>query len=126
MTLYIKNTLEAVEFYSKAFGLSIGYSEKHPDGTYMHAELQKDGVFKFAVSEHDNTELVSAMHEFARKRIYPTTNCGFKFDSEDNLRAAYDMLAAEGVVCRPLEPLPWSPLSADVLDKYGVYWYIHM
>lgn len=126
MTLYIKNTLEAVEFYSQAFGLSIGYNEKHPDGTYMHAELQKDGVFKFAVSEHNNTELVSALHEFAQKRIFPTTNCGFKFDSEDKLRAAYDMLAAEGVVCRSLEPLPWSPLSADVLDKYGVYWYIHM
>ena len=43
MTLYIKNTLKAVEFYSKAFGLSLGYNEKHPDGTYMHAELQKDG-----------------------------------------------------------------------------------
>ena len=126
MTLYINNTLEAVEFYSKTFGLSVGYSEKHLDGTYMHAELQKDGVFKFAVSEHNNTVLVSALHEFAKKGIFPTTNCGFKFDSEDKLRTAYDILAAEGVVCRPPESLPWCPLSADILDKYGVYWYIHM
>ena len=48
MTLYINHTLEAVEFYQEAFGLSLGYNEKFPDGTYMHAELQKNGVNVFA------------------------------------------------------------------------------
>lgn len=41
MTLYINHTLAAVEFYQEAFGLSLGYNEKFPNGTYMHAELQK-------------------------------------------------------------------------------------
>ena len=49
MTLYINHTLEAVELYHEAFGLSLGYNEKFPDGTYMHAELQKNGVNVFAV-----------------------------------------------------------------------------
>ena len=42
-TLYIKDTKEAVVFYQEAFGMTLGYNVKNPDGTYMHAELQKDG-----------------------------------------------------------------------------------
>lgn len=126
MTLYIKNTVEAVEFYKNAFGLSLGYHEKFPDGTYMHAELQKDGKNVFAVSESPNDELVAAMHDLAKKKISPTTSCGIHFDTEDEINKAYSMLRMEGVVRRPLGPLPWSICSADILDKYGVYWYIYM
>ena len=126
MTLYISNTLEAVEFYKKAFGLSLGYNEKFSDGTYMHAELQKNGQSVFAVSESKNNELVSVMHELAKGEISPTTSIGLKFDTEDEIKLAYDILISEGVVRRPLGPLPWSVCSADVLDKYGVYWYIYM
>ncbi len=70
MTLYINNTLEAVKFYQEAFGLSLGYNEKFPDGTYMHAELTKNEVQVFAVSESKNNALVSAMHEFACWILY--------------------------------------------------------
>ncbi|MBM6667985.1 VOC family protein [Lacrimispora saccharolytica] len=126
MTLYINHTLEAVEFYQEAFGLSLGYNEKFPDGTYMHAELQKNGVNVFAVSESKNNALVSAVHEFAKRGVSPTTSIGLKFDTEDEIKRAYDMLITEGVVCRPLGPLPWSVCSADVLDKYGVYWYLYI
>lgn len=126
MTLYINNTLEAVEFYREVFGLSLGYNVKFPDGTYMHAELQKNGVIVFAVSETKNSELVSVMHDFLKKGVSPTTNIGLKFDTEEEIERAYNMLVAEGVVRRPLGPLPWSVCSADVLDKYGVYWYIYM
>ena len=126
LTLYINNTLEAVEFYQEAFGLSLGYNEKFPDGTYMHAELQKNGVNVFAVSESQNNVLVSAMRKFAKNEVSPTTSVGLKFDTEDEIKLAYNMLVAEGVIRRPLGPLPWSVCSADVLDKYGVYWYIYM
>lgn len=126
MTLYIKNTLEAVKFYQEAFGLSLGYHEKIPDGTYMHAELQKNGENVFVVSESQNNALVSVLHEFAQNKVPPTTSIGFQFETEDEIKRAYDMLTAVGVVCRPLGALPWSVCSADVLDKYGVYWYIYM
>lgn len=126
MTLYIDNTLEAVNFYQEAFGLSLGCNEKFPDGTYMHAELQKNGMNVFAVSESKNKALVFALHEFAKREVSPTTSVGLKFDTEDEIKLAYHMLTTEGTVCRPLGPLPWSVCSADVLDKYGVYWYIYM
>ncbi|WP_167957990.1 VOC family protein [Anaerosporobacter faecicola] len=126
MTLYIKNTVEAVDFYMKSFGLSLGYHEKFPNGTYMHAELQKDGKTIFAVSESSNDELVENMKQLAKNNFSPTTSCGINFNSEDEIINAYNMLKEEGIVCRPIGPLPWSVCSADVLDKYGVYWYIYM
>lgn len=89
-------------------------------------ELQKNGQTMFAVSECKNAELVVAMYEMAKKEIFPTTSCGISFDTKAEIEYAYNMLSEGGVVRRTLGPLPWSVCSADVLDKYGVYWYIYM
>lgn len=123
-TLYIKNTIEAVEFYKEAFGMTLGYNEKFPDGTYLHAELQKNGQTIFAVSEHKNDELIAAMHRLASEKLWPTMSYGINFDTEEEVRKAYEALSKEGTILRPIGSLPWSACSADVLDKYGVYWYI--
>lgn len=40
-TLYIKNTIEAVEFYKEAFGMTLGYNEKFPDGTPIYMQNYK-------------------------------------------------------------------------------------
>ena len=40
-TLYIKNSIEAVEIYKQAFGMTLGNYEKYPDGTFMHAPMLK-------------------------------------------------------------------------------------
>ena len=58
------------------------------------------------------------------KKARPTTNLGVDFETEEELRKVYSMLSDGGCVIAPLAPLPWSPLAADVVDKYGVYWYI--
>lgn len=126
MTLYINHTLEAVEFYQKAFGLTLGYHEKFPDGTYLHAELQRDGKTIFAVCDTKSGEVADALHELAEKGQFPISNMGLDFDTEDEVERAYNMLKEEGVVRRPLGPLPWNPYNADVVDKYGVYWYLHI
>jgi PhnB protein len=119
-TLYISNSTEAVTFYQEAFGLTLGYNEKNPDGSYLHAALYKDGTEIFAVSESCNKEFVETMLNTS----WPTMSYGINFDSEEEIRKAYAFLADGGHVLRPLGPLPWSPCSADVVDKYGIYWYI--
>lgn len=126
MTLYINHTLEAVDFYREVFGLSLGYHVKFPDGTYLHAELQKDGANVFAVSEAPNGALAEALRAFAQSGTPPTTSIGLRFDTREEIERAYHCLGKEGVVVRPLGPLPWSVCSADVLDKYGIYWYIYL
>lgn len=125
-TLYIKNTMEAVEFYKEAFGLNLGYFEKFPDGTYIHAVLCKDGEEMFAVSESHNESLVEIMLKSDLKQSRPTMSYSLDFSSEDEIKKAYEMLAAEGTVLLPLGPLPWSACAAEVVDKYGVYWYISL
>ena len=50
-TLYLQNSIEAVQFYCNAFNMVIGYYAMHDNGTYLHAELEKDGNSIFAVSE---------------------------------------------------------------------------
>lgn len=123
-TLYIKNTVEAVAFYTEAFGLTLGYHEKFPDGTFMHAALLRDGQEIFAVSESHNDAFVDMMLASSLKASRPTMSYGINFDSEDEVKRAYEMLKKDGTVLLPLGSLPWSSCCADVVDKYGVYWYI--
>lgn len=121
-TLYVKNSADAVEFYCDAFGMTLGYNARHDDGTFLHAELLKDGKTIFAVSENSDDEIRRAM--LASK--WPTMSYGINFESDDELKHAYQMLAEGGHVLREMGPLPWTPCSADVVDKFGVYWYIYV
>ncbi len=125
-TLYIKNTIEAVEFYKEAFGMTLGYNEKFPDGTFMHAALFRDGQEIFAISESRNDPLVKIMLTSTLKESRPTMSYGINFDNEDEVKKAYSMLEKDGKVLLPLGSLPWSSCCADVVDKYGVYWYIYL
>jgi len=121
-TLYLRNSCEAVDFYLKAFGMSLGYNVKNPDGTFLHAELLKGGNSIFAVGESTDEEIGQVM----LSTQWPTMSYGINFDSDDELDFAYSMLCDGGHVLRPMGSLPWTPRSADVVDKFGVYWYIYV
>lgn len=51
-------------------------------------------------------------------------NFGIVLDDEEAVREAYKILSEDAVMCTPLRILPWSDLSADVVDRFGVYWYL--
>lgn len=121
-TLYVKHNAEAVEFYCDAFGMTLGYNARNDDGTFLHAELLKGEKSIFAVSENNDDEIRRSM--LASER--PTMSYGINFDSDDELKHAYKNLAEGGHVLREMGSLSWSPCSADVVDKYGVYWYIYV
>jgi uncharacterized glyoxalase superfamily protein PhnB len=121
-TFYVKNSVEAVKFYMDAFGMTLGYHAYYDDGTFLHAELEKKGVSIFAVSENEDEAIARAM--LAAKQ--PTMSCGINFETDDELKHAYESLCAGGHILREIGPLPWSPLSADVVDKFGVCWYIYV
>ncbi len=123
-TLYIRNTAEAVDFYREAFGLSLGYHEKNADGSYLHASLEKDGQEVFAVSECENEPFVRMMLSSDLKTARPTMSYGLTFDTADGVRKAFSALSASGTVMLPLGKLPWSDCCAEVVDRYGVYWYL--
>ena len=123
-TLYIRNTPKAVPFYMNAFGLTLGYSEAFPDGTYLHAALMKDGEEIFSVSESRNDAFVRMMLSSSLKEARPTMSYGLNLASAAAVEHAYDLLRQEGTVLLPIGSLPWSACCAEVVDKYGVYWYL--
>lgn len=121
-TLYVHNSRDAAAFYCDAFAMTIGYDASHDDGTYLHAELEKDGVSIFAVSEFHDEAARTAM--LAAQQ--PTMSLGINLNNDAELSHAFAALAKDGHVLRPLGSLPWSPSSADVVDKFGVCWYIYV
>ena len=121
--VYVKNSIEAVEFYQKVFGLTLGESYKLPDGNYMHAPLLKNGVELFSVCEMQNDDMVELMLK-SSLQSRPTMSYGIRFDNAEEAKKAYEMLIEGGAVLFPLGPLPWSECAADVVDKFGVYWYL--
>jgi uncharacterized glyoxalase superfamily protein PhnB len=124
-TLYVKNSVNAVEFYKEVFGMSLGYNVKNNDGTFMHAELEKDDNEVFSVSESNNQMILDIM--LNTKLNYdsrPIMTYGIDFKNEDEIKKAYELLIIGGNVLFPLGPLPWSTLAAEVVDKFGVCWFI--
>ena len=123
-TVYIHNTIEAVPVYLEAFGLTLGYNEKFPDGSYMHAALNKDGEEIFCVSESRNDAYVEMMLRSSLKENRPVMSYGLNFQSGDEVKKAFAILKQGGTVMMPVGTLPWSACCAEVVDKYGVYWYL--
>jgi uncharacterized glyoxalase superfamily protein PhnB len=119
-TLYVKNSKAAAAFYCDAFDMTIGYNAEHDDGTFLHAELERGGCCIFAVSESAD----EAIRDDLISASQPTTSLGVNLDSDEELARAFAILEKGGHVIRPIGSLPWSPCSADVVDKFGVCWYL--
>jgi len=111
--LYVKNSVDAVEFYKEVFGLELGYHVKNPDGTYFHSELYKNGKEILSVVEAANNDIKEQ-----------TVQLGVTFGDETEVKKVYALLSEGGIIKTPIGPLPWSPCAAEVIDKFGVWWYI--
>ncbi|BCN30868.1 VOC family protein [Anaeromicropila herbilytica] len=111
--LYVKNSIEAVKMYQSAFNLELGYHVLNEDGSYFHSELYQEGKQGFAVVESDC--IVSTVN--------PVQLC-FTFDEREELLHAFNILSREGKVIMDICELPWSPCAAEVVDKYGIRWYL--
>lgn len=110
--LYVKNSPEAVALYKDAFGLELGYHVLNSDGTFFHSELMRDGDEFVAVVEAEKA----------------ATDCpvqlGVEFKERCELEKALELLRAGGKVKMEICELPWSPCAAEVVDKFGVDWYL--
>lgn len=125
LQVYIQGTEEAVPFYQKAFGATLGYNVKNPDGTYMHAELKVNGTQLLALSESGSSTGTENMKRYS-STDYPTMNFCVKLDSAEEVKRTYEVLIEGGNILFPLGPLPWSACCANVVDRFGVFWYIHV
>lgn len=120
--VYVKNSLEAAEFYCKAFGAEITHAFPNADGTaYEHCELSVNGEGFLALAEAATPCDVAFLHKMKWETM--TFNV-FEMGSEAAVRHAFDVLREGGAVIDPIHALPWSSCCATVIDKYGVCWWI--
>jgi PhnB protein len=115
MQAYVKNSREAVATYVEAFGATLGFNVKNEDGSYYHAEIDICGSV-LAVSEANGDAengVTGGVMQFCFQ---------FGEGKEAALRRAYDVLAQDGEILFPLGPCDYSPLAADIVDRFGARW----
>lgn len=120
--VYVMNSMEAVETYCRAFGAKVTLEIKNDAQTaYEHCELSVNDEPILAVAEASEPYDVSVIH---RMKWQTMTFNAFKLGSTDAVENAFHVLRAGGVVIEAIHELPWNKCCADVIDKYGVCWWI--
>ena len=120
---YLHGSRAAVDFYQKAFDATLGYHERNSDGTFMHAELYVDGELLLALSESNN-EIAKENKMKYSATTYPAMNFSVNLKDEQAVKKAYAVLQEEANILYPLGSLPWSTCCANLIDKFGIFWYI--
>lgn len=120
--VYVINSIEAVETYSRAFGAKVTYEIKNDAQTaYEHCELSVNGEPILAAAETPEWYDVSVIH---RMKWQTMTFNAFELGSTDAVKNAYNVLSDGGVVIEEIHALLWSKCCATVIDRYGVCWWI--
>ena len=103
----MSNPIEAYELYREAFGVE-KVSDDFGDGTHIGIEINS-----FFILLRQEEEPVADK--------YPGQACCVRFETEDDLRRAYDLLnqAGNGEIHTDWG---WTPLCAGVTDKYSIHW----
>lgn len=114
MQMYVKGSVEAVEFYRNAFDAEILCAYPDENGGYMHAELNAYGQI-LAVSELAEDTASGNTMQFCFH---------FGDGGEEQVRRAYDVLKEGAVNCSPVGPCDYSPCQFTLTDKFGVNWCI--
>lgn len=118
MQVYAVRSDEAVSLYQDAFSAQLTSSYPNEDGTLFHAELDLGGQI-LAVAERRAPYGIEG--EAAPGNVM---QFGLEFGEgqEAALRHAYETLLPGAQVRFPLAPCEYSPLMADLTDRYGVHW----
>ena len=117
---YITGTIEAVDFYRKAFAATSKncFKASDDDDFYAHAEIVIDGQTILALSEksHYGKEFTNG----------DSMEFWLTFDDAQSLNRAYDVLKENAEIHCPLAPCEWCKAMANLTDKYGIHWLINV
>ena len=115
MQAYVKGSEEAVELYLKAFNATLGFNVKNADNTFYHSELDICGHTLSVAEANDgmNERITGNIMQFCLH---------YGEGNEDMVKQAYEILKEGSEILVPLGPCDYSPLCADLIDKFGVRW----
>ena len=113
--LLVANLDETFNFYKRIFGME----ETEYHGCRQLIINGKRFFWPREVSAKEQDEFIKFM------RIFKILAIGIEnYETVDDLQKIVDLLAEEGEVLESPHPLPWTPCAAEVIDKYGVKWYL--
>lgn len=123
--IYVKGSVEAVAFYQRAFNWTIGMNFKGSDETYAHASLMFGEREVLAVAECAN-DTSSPEIQSGKMPVMSFNCCNLSREAVDQ---AYNVLS-DGA--RNTEnpdgptPKPWNEYCFNLVDKFGVRWWVAM
>jgi uncharacterized glyoxalase superfamily protein PhnB len=122
--VYLKGSIEAVDIYKEAFKLDEKESERilDGDGNIWHCVLTKNGEEYISISE--DKYLPNELIRDYPNDIRPLMLFKVEFEYENDLKKAFALLSKDGNPRDGLKIEPWSIISCDVIDKFGVFWYL--
>ena len=121
--VYVKGSADAIRLYKEAFNLEDkGEPITDKDGDIYHHMLTRDGEIFIYVYEDKflPPELVKKYSDDSK----PIMLFSVVFENEDDIRKAFRILSENGNPCAGLKVESWTILSCEVIDKFGVFWYL--
>ena len=114
--LYVRDVKEAFAFYGNALGMVAvphhGYDILTLNGQHFYS------IFEAPPEEHEM--LLQATHKSSQR-----LKACVEVAAAEAVKAAAEALATDGGrINDPPRPLPWSACAADLVDKYGIEWFI--
>jgi PhnB protein len=123
------NAEEAMNFYKGIFGGEtdvLRWSEMPPNPKMPVDDAWKNKIMHASLITDDNMTIYLA--DSLTDAETPVNNSVFlhvEFDSEDDLRKAFDALSADGKVNMPVDRMFWGAIYGDLIDKFGIGWGLH-
>lgn len=104
---------EAIELYEMAFGIKIDFLDRSDTGSVIHAEMHIHGQ---RVMMNDNYGIKEIKADNISIQMVPI------FKTKEQLLRCYEILKYEAIFVGLPEKTFYSPLCADVTDKFGIRW----
>lgn len=123
------NAEEVMNFYKEVFGGKteiMRWSEMPPNPKMPVSDDWQNKIMHGSLSIREDVTIYLADSWVEGESTY--NNNVFlhvEFDSEDELRKAYDALSASGTVNMPVDKTFWGAVYGDLVDKFGIGWGLH-
>jgi len=116
--MWVKDQNEAFDFYKNALGMEVvfyhGYEILRLNGANFIS------IFEAPAEEYN----ILAQTTFKSSH---RLKAGVNLKTEADVYRVTELLTADGGrIISPPGPLPWAEFAADVVDKYGIEWFICM
>lgn len=116
--LWIKNTAEAIRFYTEAFGAVEQYRLTEPGGKVAHAEITIGGAKISLAGEYPEYGILGP-------ETMGNTTVGIQLQVEDADTVFQQAVAAGAIIVNPMTDQFYGDRAGSVKDPFGHYWMIY-